>query len=72
MGLSIFYTFSPCFDIQYSNPSNQTAIEAVNKFATALAARFSPIVGCTRSWDSSDPTDFQACSFHIRLLDALP
>ena len=32
---------------------------AINRFATMLAARFSPIVGCTRSWDTADPTDFQ-------------
>ena len=41
------------------NPKNQTAINAVNGFATMLAARFSPVVGCTRSWDTPDPTDFQ-------------
>jgi len=41
------------------NPENQTAINAVNAFATMLAARFSPVVGCTRSWDAPNPTDFQ-------------
>ena len=41
------------------NPQNETAIQAVNAFANHLAARFNPIVGCTRSWDSADPTDFQ-------------
>ena len=45
----------------YRNPKNETAIEAVNAFAAHLAGRFSPIVGCTRSWDSADPTDFQVC-----------
>ena len=40
------------------NPSNQTAIDAVNAFASDLAARFDPTVGCTRSWNTSDPTDF--------------
>jgi len=43
----------------FRNPNNQTAITAVNKFANILAARFNPTVGCTRSWDSTDPTDFQ-------------
>ena len=43
----------------YRNPENETAIEAVNAFANHLAARFNPTVGCTRSWDSADPTDFQ-------------
>ncbi|KAF8911182.1 Six-hairpin glycosidase-like protein [Gymnopilus junonius] len=32
------------------NPNNQTAINAVNNFATMLAARFDPIVGCTRNF----------------------
>lgn len=44
----------------HSNPANQTAQTAVSAFSSALAARFSQIVGCTRSWDSeNDPTDFQ-------------
>jgi len=42
----------------HRNPHNQTAITAVNNFATLLANRFNAIVGCTRSWDSPDP-DFQ-------------
>ncbi|KAH9915798.1 glycoside hydrolase family 88 protein [Epithele typhae] len=41
------------------NRDNQTAISAVNGFSDDLAARFSEIVGCTRSWDTADPTDFQ-------------
>jgi hypothetical protein len=46
-------------DPGHSHPDNQTATAAINNFAKELAARFSPIVGCTRSWDTSDPTDFQ-------------
>ena len=49
----------------HRNPHNQTAITAVNAFSDDLAKRFSPIVGCTRSWDSSDPTDFQVGSLKI-------
>ena len=45
--------------VRFRNPKNETAIQAVNAFANHLAGRFSPIVGCTRSWDSADPTDFQ-------------
>lgn len=41
------------------NPSNQTARSSINSLATALANRFDARVGCTRSWDASDPTDFQ-------------
>ncbi|KAH7889976.1 glycoside hydrolase family 88 protein [Phlebopus sp. FC_14] len=53
------------------NPQNQTAITAVNAFASDLAARFSPIVGCTRSWDSSDPTLFQVIIDNMMNLDVL-
>lgn len=41
--------------------SNQTAIDAVNAFANDLAVRYNPTVGCTRSWDTTDPTDFTVC-----------
>ena len=44
----------------FRNPKNQTAINSINALAAALAARFDSRVGCTRSWDSSDPTDFTA------------
>ncbi|KAI0668478.1 d-4,5 unsaturated-glucuronyl hydrolase-like protein [Trametes maxima] len=50
---------------------NVTAVKAVNAFATALAARFSPIVGCTRSWDSPDPTDFQVIIDNMMNLEVL-
>lgn len=44
----------------FSNPNNATAANIVNGFAEYLAGRFkfNPTVGCTRSWHSSDPTDF--------------
>lgn len=41
------------------NPHNATAITAVNRFASDLAARFNPVVGCTRSWDTPNPVDFE-------------
>lgn len=53
------------------NPQNQTAISAVNNFAKDLAARFNPIVGCTRSWDTADPTDFQVGQTFIRSMTDL-
>ncbi|KAI0345210.1 glycoside hydrolase family 88 protein [Trametopsis cervina] len=53
------------------HPDNQTAITAVNNFATELAARFSPIVGCTRSWDAPDPTDFQVIIDNMMNLEVL-
>ena len=46
------------FVISFRNPENETAKDAVNAFANDLAARFDPKVGCTRSWDTSDPSDF--------------
>ncbi|KAF8308233.1 glycoside hydrolase family 88 protein [Clavulina sp. PMI_390] len=51
------------------NPANQTAITAINKFAILLADRFNPIVGCTRSWNSTDPTDFQVIIDNMVNLD---
>lgn len=41
------------------NPANQTAKNAILGFADVLAKRYNSVVGCTRSWDASDPTDFQ-------------
>ncbi|KAE9395807.1 d-4,5 unsaturated-glucuronyl hydrolase-like protein [Gymnopus androsaceus JB14] len=53
------------------NPQNQTAIDAVNAFATDLAARFNPIVGCTRSWNTADPTDFTVIIDNMMNLEVL-
>ncbi|EIW85467.1 glycoside hydrolase family 88 protein [Coniophora puteana RWD-64-598 SS2] len=54
------------------NPSNQTAKDAVNAFATALAARFNPVVGCTRSWDTpNNPTLFQVIIDNMMNLEVL-
>lgn len=39
------------------NPSNQTALNAVKSMALHLGARYSSVVGCTRSWDTA-ATDF--------------
>ncbi|KAF9049207.1 d-4,5 unsaturated-glucuronyl hydrolase-like protein [Hymenopellis radicata] len=53
------------------DPSNTTAAELVNGFATYLADRFSSTVGCTRSWDTSDPTDFQVIIDNMMNLQVL-
>ncbi|KAJ7632123.1 glycoside hydrolase family 88 protein [Roridomyces roridus] len=53
------------------NPSNQTAITAVKQFAQDLAVRFSPIVGCTRSWNTTDPTDFTVIIDNMMNLEIL-
>ena len=53
------------------NPENETALEAVNAFAADLAARFSPTVGCTRSWDNPDPTLFRVIIDNMMNLEVL-
>ena len=55
------------FNITSSDPGNTTAITAINNFANDLAARYNAVVGCTRSWDTSDPTDFQVSRLSISL-----
>lgn len=40
-------------------------------FAAALAARFNPVVGCTRSLDTADPTDFQVIIDNMMNLEVL-
>ncbi|KAH8832004.1 glucuronyl hydrolase [Flagelloscypha sp. PMI_526] len=47
-----FLSFPFAYELQM-NPGNQTAKDGINNFAKLLAARFSPVVGCTRSWDRS-------------------
>ncbi|KAG8738448.1 hypothetical protein FRC10_006824 [Ceratobasidium sp. 414] len=49
------------FEALRLNPNNKQAQDAVNAYATALASRFSPIVGCTMSWDptTDDPQAFR-------------
>lgn len=41
------------------HPNNETAKDSIKAFGRILADRYNPVVGCTRSWDTSDPTDFQ-------------
>ena len=43
----------------HRDPGNKTAVAAVEQFAVDLANRFSSIVGCTRSWDTANPNDFE-------------
>ncbi|KAH8832000.1 glucuronyl hydrolase [Flagelloscypha sp. PMI_526] len=47
-----FLSFPFVYELQI-NPSNQTAKDGINNFAKLLAARYNPLVGCTRSWDGS-------------------
>jgi hypothetical protein len=41
------------------NPTNATAVNSTTAFGIDLRNRYNAVVGCTRSWDSSDPSDFQ-------------
>lgn len=53
------------------NPGNQTAKDSINSLARALVRRFDARVGCTRSWDASDPTDFQVIIDNMMNLELL-
>jgi hypothetical protein len=46
-------------------------LHAVETFAAALAARFNPVVGCTRSWDTADPTVFAVIIDNMMNLEVL-
>ncbi|KAH8832001.1 glucuronyl hydrolase [Flagelloscypha sp. PMI_526] len=45
-----FLSFPFAYELQI-NPHNQTAKDGINNFAKLLAARYNPLVGCTKSWD---------------------
>ncbi|TFK27350.1 glucuronyl hydrolase [Coprinopsis marcescibilis] len=53
------------------NPNDATAIRSINSLASALAGRFSERVGCTRSWDTSDPTQFTVIIDNMMNLELL-
>ncbi|KAJ7273076.1 glycoside hydrolase family 88 protein [Mycena rebaudengoi] len=53
------------------NPTNQTALTAAKAFAGLLAARFNKVVGCTRSWNTADPTDFTVIIDNLMNLELL-
>lgn len=53
------------------NPQNQTAIKAVNDFATILANRFDSVVGATRSWDFGNPDAFTVIIDNMMNLELL-
>ncbi|KAI0933567.1 hypothetical protein AcV5_005683 [Taiwanofungus camphoratus] len=71
VGHDVGFLSYPFVDELEVNPHNQTAITVVNRFAADLAARFSPIVGCTRSWDTADPTDFEVIIDNMMNLEVL-
>ncbi|KAG8718581.1 hypothetical protein FRC08_004949 [Ceratobasidium sp. 394] len=52
------------------NPTNTSAVKGVQNFAKLLAARYSSIVGCTRSWNSNAP-DFLVIMDNMMNLELL-
>ncbi|KAI9452982.1 d-4,5 unsaturated-glucuronyl hydrolase-like protein [Lactarius psammicola] len=71
VGHDVGFLSFPFVDELTINPKNETALQAVETFAVALAARFSPVVGCTRSWDAADPDDFQVIIDNMMNLEVL-
>ncbi|TFK80125.1 glycoside hydrolase family 88 protein [Polyporus arcularius HHB13444] len=71
VGHDVGFLSFPFMDELTVDPNNETTVQAVNAFANHLAGRFSPIVGCTRSWDTSDPTDFQVIIDNMMNLEVL-
>ncbi|KAI0806900.1 d-4,5 unsaturated-glucuronyl hydrolase-like protein [Fomes fomentarius] len=68
-GHDVGFLSFPFMDELAVNQTNDTAIHAVKAFSDLLAARFSPVVGCTRSWDAADATDFQVIIDNMMNLD---
>ncbi|KAG8742530.1 hypothetical protein FRC10_001297 [Ceratobasidium sp. 414] len=52
------------------NPTNTSAVQGVQNFAKLLAARYSSVVGCTRSWNSAAP-DFLVIMDNMMNLELL-
>ncbi|KAH9170800.1 d-4,5 unsaturated-glucuronyl hydrolase-like protein [Lactarius sanguifluus] len=71
VGHDVGFLSFPFVDELTINPKNETALQVVKTFAAALAARFSPVVGCTRSWDAADPDDFQVIIDNMMNLEVL-
>ncbi|KAG5639511.1 hypothetical protein H0H81_000656 [Sphagnurus paluster] len=53
------------------NPNNATAKTAILAFSKILSGRFNSVVGATRSWDSSDPNNFQVIIDNMMNLELL-
>ncbi|CAE6411718.1 unnamed protein product [Rhizoctonia solani] len=61
------------FEALALNPNDDKAKAAINSYATYLASRFNPNVGCTMSWNppSRDPTQFQVIIDNMMNLELL-
>jgi len=72
LGHDVGFVSMPFQEEHYFNRKNQTAIDALKAFSADLNARFSPIVGCTRSWDTpKSPTWFEVIIDNMMNLELL-
>ncbi|KAH9970363.1 d-4,5 unsaturated-glucuronyl hydrolase-like protein [Lactifluus volemus] len=71
VGHDVGFLSFPFVDELAINPSNDIALRAVKSFAADLAARFNPIVGCTRSWDTTNTTEFNVIIDNMMNLEVL-
>ncbi|KAF8704769.1 PhoX homologous domain, present in p47phox and p40phox, partial [Rhizoctonia solani] len=55
----------------WRNPNNVTAVNAVKNFAGLLANRYSSVVGCTRSKNSTAPDEFSVIIDNMMNLEVL-
>ncbi|EJU00845.1 Six-hairpin glycosidase [Dacryopinax primogenitus] len=59
LGHDVGFISQPFRDDVALNFANSTALDIVQGFNADLSARFSPIVGCTKSWDGPTDNDFE-------------
>jgi len=61
------------FEALTLNANNEKAKAAINSYATFLASRYNPVVGCTMSWNPStaDPTEFKVIIDNMMNLELL-
>jgi hypothetical protein len=71
VGHDVGFLSFPFVDELTIDPKNETALLAVQTFGAALAARFNPIVGCTRSWDTVNPDVFEVIIDNMMNLEVL-
>lgn len=68
VGFMMFYTYGRAYELMMEASHRNVAMTA----AASLATRYSPIVGCIRSWGSkSDMSDFQVIIDNLMNLELL-
>lgn len=71
LGHDVGFVSMPFVEEYNINPANQTAVAAIQAFAASLDARFSSVVGCTRSWDTDDSNNFEVIIDNMMNLELL-